>query len=65
MRAKTIEYKRIMDDNASGYYDKHIYITHRIANMVEEYVTLFRDFHKNSTILYKFCLIKQKWARRK
>ena len=34
MRAKTIEYKHIMDDNAGGYYDQHVYITHRIANMV-------------------------------
>ena len=34
MRAKTIEYKLIMDHNAGGYYDKHGYITHRIANMV-------------------------------
>ena len=32
MRAKTIEYKHIMDDNAGGYYDQHVYITHRIAN---------------------------------
>ena len=31
MRAKIIEYKRIMDDNAG---DQHVYITHRIANMV-------------------------------
>ena len=29
----TIEYKHIMDDNAGGYYDQHVYITHRIANM--------------------------------
>ena len=34
MRAKTIEYKHIMNDNAGGYYDQHVYITHRIANMV-------------------------------
>ena len=34
MRAKTIEYKHIMDDNAGGYYDQHVYITHRIANKV-------------------------------
>ena len=34
MRAKTIEYKHIMDDNAGSYYDQHVYITHRIANMV-------------------------------
>ena len=34
MRAKTIEYKHIMDDNAGGYYDQHVYITHRIENMV-------------------------------
>ena len=33
MRAKTIEYKHIMDDNAGGYYDQYVYITHRIANM--------------------------------
>ena len=32
--AKTIEYKHIMDDNAGGYYDQHVYISHRIANMV-------------------------------
>ena len=32
MRAKTIEYKHIMDDNARGYYDQsmYVYITHRI-----------------------------------
>ena len=29
-----MEYKHIMDDNADGYYDQHVYITHRIANMV-------------------------------
>ena len=23
-----------MDDNAGGYYDQNVYITHRIANMV-------------------------------
>ena len=34
MRAKTIEYKLIKDDNAGGCYDQHVYITHRIANMV-------------------------------
>ena len=34
MRAKTIEQKHIMDDNAGGYYDQLVYITHRIANMV-------------------------------
>ena len=34
MRAKTTEYKYIMDDNAGGYYDEHVYIIHRIANMV-------------------------------
>ena len=34
MRAKTIEYKHIMDDNAGGFYDQHVYITHRTANMV-------------------------------
>ena len=34
MRAKTIEYKHIMDDNAGGYYDQYAYITHRIANTV-------------------------------
>ena len=34
MRAKTIEYKHIMDDNAGGYYDQNVYITHRIAKMV-------------------------------
>ena len=34
MRAKTIEYKYIMDDNAGGYYDQHVNITHRIAKMV-------------------------------
>ena len=34
MRAKTIEYKHIMDDNAGGYYDQHDYITHRTGNMV-------------------------------
>ena len=34
MRAKTIEYKHILDDNAGGYYDQHVYITHRIATMV-------------------------------
>ena len=34
MRAQTIEYKDIMDDNAGGYYDQHVYNTHRIANMV-------------------------------
>ena len=27
MRAKTIEYKHIMDDNAGGYYDQHVYNT--------------------------------------
>ena len=32
--AKTIEYKDIMDDNVGGYYDQHVYIIHRIANMV-------------------------------
>ena len=25
MRANTIEYKQIMDDNAGGYYDQHVY----------------------------------------
>ena len=34
MRAKTIEYKHIMDDNEGGYYYQHVYITHRIANIV-------------------------------
>ena len=34
MRAKTIEYKHIMDANAGGYYDQDVYITYRIANMV-------------------------------
>ena len=34
MRAKTIEYKHIIDGNAGGYYDQQVYITHRIANMV-------------------------------
>ena len=34
MRTKTTEYKHIMDDNEGGYYDQHVYITHRIANMV-------------------------------
>ena len=24
MRAKTIEYKHIMDDNAGGYHDQHV-----------------------------------------
>ena len=70
MRAKTIEYKHIMDDNAGVYYDQHVYITHRIANMVvrdvfiKEYLIIFVDFHKNSTIFSKFCLITQKWALR-
>ena len=32
MRAKIIEYKHIIDDNAGGNYDQHVYITHRIAN---------------------------------
>ena len=60
-----------MDDNAGGIYDQHLYITHRIANMfmrkifVKEYVTLFGDFHKISTIFATFCLITQKSARRK
>ena len=31
---------------------------------VKEYVTIFDDFHRNSTIISKFCLITQKWARR-
>ena len=69
MRAKTIEYKHIMDDNAGGYYDQHVYITHRIANMVVRDIIRqricnsfrdFRDFYKNSTIFSKFCLITQK-----
>ena len=34
MRAKTIEYKHIMDDNAGSYYDQHVYITYRLENMV-------------------------------
>ena len=34
MGAKTIEYKHIIDENAGGYYDQHVYITHRIASMV-------------------------------
>ena len=34
MRAKTIEYKHLMDNNAGGYYYQNVYITHRIANMV-------------------------------
>ena len=34
MRAKTLEYKHIMADNAGGYYDQYVYITHSIANMV-------------------------------
>ena len=51
MRAKTIEYKHIMDDNRGGYYNQHVYITHRIANMVVrviilQRITLFGDFHK-------------------
>ena len=44
MRAKTIEYMRIVDDNAGGYYDQHVCITHRIANMI------VRDF-----ILQRIC----------
>ena len=28
MRAKTIKYEDIMDDNAGGYYDQLVYITH-------------------------------------
>ena len=35
MRAKPIEYKHIMDDNAGGYYDQHVYITHRIAAVAD------------------------------
>ena len=34
MGAKNIEYNHIMDDNARGYYDQHVCITYRIANMV-------------------------------
>ena len=33
MRAKTTENKNIMDDSVGGYYNQHVYITHRIANM--------------------------------
>ena len=29
-----VDYKHIIDDNAGGYYDQHVYITHRIAIMV-------------------------------
>ena len=71
MRAKTIEYKHIIDDNAGGYYDQHVYITHRIANMVvrdiirQRICNYFCDFHKISTIFSKFCLITQKCAHRK
>ena len=32
MRAKTIEH--IMDGNAGGYNDQHVYITHGIENMI-------------------------------
>ena len=68
MRVKTIEYKLIKDDNAGGCYDQHVYITHRIANMVvsdiirQKYVTIFADyiFIKNSTIFSKFCVGTQK-----
>ena len=49
-----------MDDNAGGYYDQHVYITHRITNMVVRdsvrqriYVTLFGDFYKILTIFSK------------
>ena len=34
MKENAIEYKHIMDDNAGSYYDQHVYITDRIANMV-------------------------------
>ena len=34
MSAKTIEYTYIIDDNAGGYYDQHVYNTHIIANMI-------------------------------
>ena len=66
MRAKTIEYKHIMADNAGGYYDQHVYITPRIANMVmrdiirQRICNSFSDFNKNSTIFSKLCLITQK-----
>ena len=51
MRAKTIECKHIMDDNASGYYDQHIYITHRIANKVVR--NIIRQRIRNSVIFIK------------
>ena len=58
-----------MDDNAGGYYDQHVYITHRIANMVRAIIrqrtcNTFGIFNKNSTIFSIFCLITQNWARR-
>ena len=44
MRAKTIEYKHIMDDNAGGYYDQYAYITHRIANtVVRRQIALYKS----------------------
>ena len=60
-----------MDDNAGGYYDQHVYIIHRISNMVvrdiirQRICNYFDDFHKISTIFSTFCLITQKWDRRK
>ena len=58
MRAKTIEYKQIMDDNAGGYYDQHVYITHRIASMVVRDIIRQRIFNlfsdKNLTIFSTF-----------
>ena len=50
MRAKTIEYKHIMDDIAGGYYDQHVYITHRIANMVVR--DIIRQRICNSAVIF-------------
>ena len=44
MRAKTIDYEHVMDDNAGGNYDQHVYITHRIANMAVRDIIRQRNY---------------------
>ena len=59
MRAKTIEYKHIMDDNADDYYDQHVYITHRIANLVVRDIIRQRIWNSFRWFSYKFAKILQ------
>ena len=68
MRAKTIEYKHIMDDNAGGYYNQHVYIIHRIANMVvtdiirQRICNSFRWFSQKFDIILKILLNNTKMS---